>query len=104
MLTPEKSPLHQLISGWWNQCHPPFRHELLVARIFLYTAATREVEARADPTYDPTTDHRFLWAIQWLDQAAGAIPRICPNTTACAAVFFDAPLLPTRKDLAAGTP
>ena len=102
MLPPEKSPIHQLVSVWWDQCRPPFRHELLVARIFLYTAAAKEIEARQDPTYDPTTDHRFRWAVQWLDHAAGSIPHICPHITACAAVFFDPAAKLTRKELAAG--
>ena len=103
MLAPENSPLHQLVSVWWNQCRPPFRHELLTARIFLYTAGAKEIEARDDKTYDPTADHRFLWAVQWLDHAAGSIPRICPNVTACAAVHLDTttPFL-SRKALAAG--
>jgi hypothetical protein len=96
--------MHQLISTWWHKSRPPYRHELAASRIFLWTAATREIEANAaaGTFYDPLDDKRFLWASQWLDLAAGNRTTLCPNVTACAAIFFDPPITPSHKDLAAG--
>lgn len=104
MLPPDQSPIHQLVSVWWDNCRPPFRHELAAARIFLWTAALREIEANAaiSSGYDPICDNRFLWATQWLDLAEGHRTTICPRITACAAVFLAPPLNLSRRDKAAG--
>ena len=105
MLPPADSPMHQLISTWWHKSRPPYRHELAAARVFLWTAATREIQAHAaaGTFYDPLTDYRFQWASQWLDLAAGNRKTICPNVTTIAAVFFDPPVPLSRKDIAAGS-
>ncbi len=104
MLQPIDSPVHPLVSTWWNSTRPPQPQEIVVARIFLFTAATREIEKNHQhgTVYDPLADHRFLWAAQWLDHAAGNRRHICPHVTAIAAVFFDPPLQATRQELAAG--
>ncbi len=96
--------MHQLISNWWHKSRPPYRHELAASRIFLWTAAIREIEgnAAAGSFYDPLSDNRFLWANQWLDLAAGNRTSISKDLTAIAALYFDPPVEPCRKDLAAG--
>ncbi len=103
MLPPDQSPVHILVSGWW-QSRQPFHHEIMASRAALWTAATHEITANANRgvAYDPLGDRRVQWASQWIDQAGKIRPHIDPDLHNLAAIFFNPAREPSRKDLACG--
>ena len=67
MLAQECSPIHLLVSSWWNS----LRNQTL------------------GKVYDPLSDNRFKWAAQWLDLADRCIPVIDPSVAQSAAFIFN---------------
>ncbi len=101
MLAPESSPVHQLVAIWWREKELPRYKDVPARRRELLEAVVREFEL-LDGWYDFTSDVRAIWASHWLNRAENRTARIHPDTTARAAWFFDSPLTPCGKDLAAG--
>lgn len=100
MLPPAQSPLHTLVFPWWHGRRVGVR-EVASLRLALTAAMLAEIPLHA-ADYDVFTDHRLLWAIQYLQHAAGDIPHINPNLAAAAAWVFDPPLALDRISRAAG--
>lgn len=80
MLPPDQSPVHQLVSLWIT-CRKPQRLELPACRARLFTAATHEITAHAEAgnSYDPMSDARFRWAVQFLEVAEESRKSIDPD-------------------------
>jgi len=90
MLPPAESPVHSLVSTWFNQPPPlattPFR-------IKLFTAATEEIlrSQAQGRVYDPLSDNRFRWAAQWLDLGDRCIERIDSDLAILAGFILNPP-------------
>jgi len=91
MLSPDKYPIHQLVTLWRN-CRTPRLHEIPGCRARLFTAATHEITAHANAgkSYDPLTDHRFRWAGQWIEVGEGTRRAIDPNIEFTLHLLLDA--------------
>ncbi len=90
MLAQECSPIHLLVSSWWNSLLPR-THAITDMRVSLFNAATEEIlrNQTLGKVYDPLSDNRFKWAAQWLDLADRCIPVIDPSVAQSAAFIFN---------------
>jgi len=100
----ESSPIHQLVLPWWQSSQRRRLHEIPAMREALMQAAIEELRDRAarGASYNPFGDIRVQWAAQYLAYQENPKFQIDPDTKACAALFFNKPLTPCGKDMAAG--
>jgi len=103
MLPPTSSPIHILVSSWWNS-RPPAVSAITDCRVSLFMAATGEILRHKElgRVYDPLADNRFKWAAQWLDLADRTIHAIDPAIALSAEFIFNPPPPLSRQHAAAG--
>ena len=96
-----ESPIYDLVAPWWGTPSPR-ASQISRHRAALYEAAAKEIRLNDDANviYDPSDDHRFVWACQWLDVANGTRHRIELAVTDCAAMFFTEPAHSRRHSAA----
>lgn len=102
MLSPDQSPVHRLVSTWWDT-PPPATCTTGIRRFSLFLAATEEIVLNQSQgkIYDPLADNRFRWAAQWLDIGDRSIRVIDPSIQLAAQFIFAPPRLSSRQHLAA---
>ena len=106
MIQSEKSPVYQLVSGWW-ECLPPSpftaRHAT-ERRLALAIAILEEQRFKiaAKIPWNPFADARCLWAAAHISYLEDPRSRPDPNLHARAAWIFNPPLALCGKDHAAG--
>lgn len=104
MLSPESSPVHQLVASWWQAKDWPRFHEIPDLRVKLTETALAELRLKSalNVRWEPFLDARLLWAAEWLQKAERRSYQIDPDIHARASWHFDSPFAPSGKDLAAG--
>lgn len=102
MLPADQSPVHQVVSDLWHRAASaklPPHLQIPTCRQQLYSAAAEEIRRslEASSSYDPASDFRFRWAVQFLELASRERREIDPDLTALASIFFTPPPPPSFK-------
>ena len=103
MLAPADSPIHTLLLPWWQAERRPSPFQAQAMREALFTAALAEILAQhaTGKSYDPIIDHRFLWAVQYLEKAEGSRRHVDEDVAMLASLCLHPTPLLSNKDLAA---
>ena len=99
------SSFSALVASWWALHTPPPRLSVTLFREALFATALEQIRsaARLGRNYDPTADHRFRWACQWLDVAEGERQSVDGHLDSIMHFLMDdATRTLTGKDLASG--
>lgn len=103
MLDSTVSPVHRLVSGWWQSKLTPSTYQAHALRESLLAAALAEIHLNKQhaTAYDPFSDFRFKWAVQYIEVATRERNHIEDSIATLASLFFSPPPPPTIKHLQA---
>ena len=91
MLDSTISPIHRLVSTWWRSKQTPNTYQAHALRESLFAAALAEIHLSKakSSAYDPFSDFRFKWAVQYIEVASHERRTIDPSIANLVTLFFN---------------